>query len=127
MTSSDTNSSGMMGGGPNACGVYEPSEHLELPNPARHWRGLPLAEIDVLRLDDGWRWATSSSLPNGSGHATPLTCHRHPLPSRDAAVKAAVDHLRHRMEGEGSTASRAIIAWINGLAPASAQQMDLFA
>ncbi|GLT00839.1 hypothetical protein GCM10007897_22290 [Sphingobium jiangsuense] len=114
---------------PNENGVYDPQECLTLHRDAKGWCGLPTAEIKLIDLGDYWLWATGFQMMQGDccGSASPLSdMHGRRAPTRDAAIDAAGEYLRGRIETRANESidARRIVAWLDSLRPA---QPDLFA
>lgn len=117
---------------PNKHGVYtEPTEHLFLPRNVKGWRGVNTADIKLADLGTHWIWATSFQMYGGDCHgsSSPLMDIETPVrtcraPTREAAIAAASDELRRRMEPKTDVAdARAVLAWLDSLNP---DQLDLF-
>lgn len=100
---------------PNAHGVYDTADRLVLPMPRVNWRGMPMAEISLIELPDGWRMATAVCLLTGSGHSSPLTADGTPYATRADALAAACDRIRDRTRGDRNSA-QAVLLWLDRVA-----------
>lgn len=107
---------------PNEHGVYQPSESITMPNPRPGWKGMPLAEIDLVQLPSGWRSAIGAQT-NNRGRAEPITDRSVSHPTRDAAVAAAVARLRAWLIDNDDAQAALISRWLDTLTP---DQLDLF-
>lgn len=107
---------------PNQWGVYQAQETIELSGKGY----MPLACIRLVDLGAHWLWATCFSMPDGSGSSSPLMdFDRYRAPDRAGAVTAASEALRRDLHKRAETDqhARAVIDWLDSLAPA---QLDLF-
>jgi len=111
-----------------------PTRSLELPNPRKGWRGLPLAAVQVGEYRPGrWIWAASFSLTCGEGSTMPLgrwndSPRHHESPTEDAAIAEAFAHLLRKVDQARRPDDKSIPA-IRAWAAAQGQvavQADLF-
>ncbi|WP_108459158.1 hypothetical protein [Devosia naphthalenivorans] len=116
----------------NEHGVYDADEKLALPYPKKGWRGSPLADISLADLGTHWIWATGYQMHSGNweGAGSPLSDHEawaeRRCASRAAAIAAASDYLRGRLQSRADGGDRdasAVCAWLDSLIP---NQLDLF-
>jgi hypothetical protein len=101
---------------PNPHGVYAPTETLTLPNTKANWRGAHLAEIDLLRLSDGWRSAIGAML-SVNGRCEPITIKSTAFPTREAAIADGVERLRLWLDYVDDPQAPAVRRWLDSLIP----------
>jgi hypothetical protein len=104
----------------------EPQERHELPRAAKAWRGIPAAELQVARSDDGWRAALSFAFFTGShwGSFSGIWPSDPAYETRESAIDHASRRLRHaNIEPAMEPERRRIVDWLGNLTPA---QDDLF-
>lgn len=111
---------------PNEYGVYSKAdaETLILPRTSGPRHVMPLAEIALLELDQGWIAAAAFQTFGASclGRSSPLTAHRlHP--SREAALSHEIAQMRRTAEAQESDDFCKILRWLDQLNPT---QMRLF-
>ena len=99
-------------GEPNEHGVYRPTESLTLPNPKQGWRGLPLAEIDLLELPDGWRSAIGAQLST-HGRGEPITLRSPVYVTRDQAIEAGIAKLRRWLASVDDSLAATVTRWLD--------------
>ena len=116
------------GRSPNQAGVYQPTETLELPVTKKNWRGVALAEINLVELRDGtWRMGLSSNFNHGSMTGTGFapSADGHSFATRAEALDAAIARLRRHAESfaagrenKGMPAqaeANKVLNWLDGL------------
>lgn len=111
-----------------------PTRSLELPNPRKGWKGLPLAAVQVGEYRPGrWIWAASFSLTCGEGSTMPLgrwndSPRHHECESEEAALAAAFEQVLRKVDQARRPDDKSIPA-IRAWAAARGQvavQADLF-
>ncbi|AYJ85764.1 hypothetical protein D3Y57_06995 [Sphingomonas paeninsulae] len=110
----------------NDCGVYTPHETLELPMPRKGWRGMPLADIDLVQTPEGWRSCFGYQFMTGDccGRGSPLTDHDRAFPTRELAVSHSATALRKIAARRADREAKLVLEWLDNLEPV---QADLFA
>ena len=102
---------------PSAHGVYpaDGAEILTLPVDKPGWKGLPLAEVCLLRLEAGWIEATSTNV-EGGGFTSPLSVRSKVYGSRGEALHGARRRLLAFCIGRsGKPDGRRISQWAKAL------------
>jgi hypothetical protein len=104
---------------PNKHGVYpdDLAETLTLPVDRKGWQGLPLAEVKLLHIPEGWLQSTSAQTSSGSGFGHGL-CGKFGggfYATRSEALHFARRRLLAFCIGAGDADHRKISTWAKAL------------